>query len=143
MATAPVAGGDISTATKLRLSNGKTALMKTLPHAPADFFEREAAGLRWLGEVEGGVHVPEVLGVDQECLVIAWIESGKNSTDAAANFGRALATTHQAGAPCFGAEQDGFIGRLPMPNRPPTPGPSSTPCAGCCPTSSWPATAAR
>ncbi len=117
VATAPVAGGDISTATKLRLSNGKTALMKTLPHAPEDFFEREAAGLRWLGDVEGGVHVPDVLGVDQECLVIAWVESGKNSTDAAAAFGRALATTHQAGAPCFGAEQDGFIGRLPMPNR--------------------------
>jgi fructosamine-3-kinase len=118
LATAPVAGGDIATATKLRLSNGTTALMKTLPHAPADFFEREAAGLRWLAEVEGGVHVPRVLGVDQECLVLAWVESGKNSTDAAANLGRALATTHRAGASRFGAEQDGFIGRLPMPNRP-------------------------
>jgi fructosamine-3-kinase len=117
VATAPVAGGDISTATKLRLSSGTTALMKTLPHAPPDFFEREAAGLRWLGEVKGGVHVPEVLGVDQECLVISWIESGKNSTDAAADFGRALATTHQAGAPAFGADHDGYIGRLPMPNR--------------------------
>lgn len=118
VATAPVAGGDIATATKLRLSNGRTALMKTLPHAPADFFEREAAGLRWLGEVEGGMHVPEVLGVDQECLVIAWVESGKNNTDAAAAFGRALATTHRAGAATFGGEHDGYIGRLPLPNRP-------------------------
>jgi fructosamine-3-kinase len=117
VATAPVAGGDIATATKLRLSSGKTALMKTLPHAPPDFFQREAAGLRWLGEVEGGLHVPDVLGVDHECLVIAWVESGKNSTDAAAAFGRALAATHQAGAPCFGADNDGYIGRLPMPNR--------------------------
>jgi len=117
VATAPVAGGDIATATKLRLSSGKTALMKTLPHAPPDFFHREAAGLRWLGEVEGGAHVPDVLGVDHECLVIAWVESGKNSTDAAAAFGRALAATHQAGAPCFGADHDGYIGRLPMPNR--------------------------
>ncbi len=117
VATAPVAGGDISTATKLRLSNGTTALMKTLPHAPADFFEREAAGLRWLGEVEGGVRVPEVLGADQECLIIAWVEPGKNSVDAAAGFGRALATTHAAGAPAYGGEHDGFIGRLPLPNR--------------------------
>ena len=117
IATAPMAGGDISTATKLRLSNGTTALMKTLPHAPEDFFEVEAAGLRWLGEVEGGLHVPEVLGVDRECLVIAWVEPGKNSVDAAASFGRALAVTHAAGAPSYGMGRDGYIGKLPLPNK--------------------------
>ncbi len=117
IATAPLAGGDIATATKLRLSNGTTALMKTLPHAPEDFFEREAAGLRWLAEVEDGVHVPEVLGVDQECLVIAWVEPGKNGVDAAAAFGRGLAATHAAGATSYGLDRDGFIGRLPMPNK--------------------------
>ncbi len=117
VATAPVAGGDIATATKLRLSNGTTALMKTLAHAPPDFFEREAAGLRWLREVEGGVRAPEVLGVDQECLIIAWVEPGKNGVDAAAGFGRALAATHAATTPAYGGEHDGFIGRLPLPNR--------------------------
>ena len=117
VATAPVAGGDICTATKLRLSNGTTAVVKTLAHAPAGFFEREAAGLRWLGEVADGVPVPEVLGVDAECLVLAWVESGKSTGDAAAAFGRALATTHAAGAGGFGAEHDGFIGKLPLPNR--------------------------
>lgn len=120
VATAPVAGGDIATATRLRLSNGTTALMKTLPHAPDGFFAEEAAGLRWLGEAtaDGGVHVPEVLGVDHECLIIRWIEPGKNSVDAATALGRALAATHAAGAPSFGLDRDGFIGRLPMPNRP-------------------------
>ena len=53
---------DIATATRLRLSSGQTALMKTLPHAPAGFFEAEASGLRWLAEVDGGLPVPEVLG---------------------------------------------------------------------------------
>lgn len=117
VATAPVAGGDISTATKLRLSNGTTALMKTLPRAPDGFFEREAAGLRWLGEVEGGVHVPAVLGVDADCLIIAWVESGRGGVDDAADFGRRLAVTHDAGAERFGADRDGFIGRLPLPHR--------------------------
>ena len=74
VATSPVAGGDIATATRLRLSSGQTALMKTLPHPPEGFFEAEAAGLRWLGEVQGGVPVPEVLGVASDCLVLAWIE---------------------------------------------------------------------
>lgn len=119
VATAPVAGGDISTATKLRLSDGTTALMKTLTHSPPGFFETEAAGLRWLAETtpDGGVPVPEVLAVDHECLILRWIESGKNTVDGAAAFGRALAVTHAAGAASYGAEADGFIGRLPLPNK--------------------------
>ena len=117
VATAPVAGGDISTSTRLRLSDGTTALMKTLPHAPDDFFPAEAAGLRWLAEA-GGAHVPEVLGVDHECLIIRWVEPGKSSVDVAAAFGRELAATHAAGAPSYGGDRDGFIGKLPMPNKP-------------------------
>lgn len=117
-ATAPVAGGDVATATKLRLSNGTTALMKTLTGAPEGFFEREAAGLAWLAEVEGGVTVPEVLAVAPGCLIVAWVEPGRGSADDAADLGRRLATTHAAGAPSYGATDDGFIGQLPMPNRP-------------------------
>lgn len=120
VATAPVAGGDISTATRLRLSDGTTALMKTLPHASAGFFGAEAAGLRWLGEATsaGGAAVPEVLGADEECVIIRWVEPGKSSVDVAATLGRELAATHAAGAPTFGLDRDGFVGRLPMPNRP-------------------------
>ena len=40
VATAPVAGGDIATATRLRLCDGTTALMKTLPHAPDGLLRR-------------------------------------------------------------------------------------------------------
>ena len=117
VATAPVAGGDISTATRLRLSDGTTALMKTHPHAPADFFTAEARSLTWLAEA-GGVSVPEVLAHDHECLILRWVEPGKNTADAAATFGRALATTHRAGAPSYGLDDDGYIGKLPLPNRP-------------------------
>ncbi|GEP37440.1 fructosamine kinase [Nocardioides psychrotolerans] len=119
VATAPIAGGDVSTATKLRLSDGTTAIVKTLPHSPEHFFETEAAGLAWLAATTdaGGVHVPEVLAVDPECLILRWVEPGKNGVEAAASFGRALAVTHAAGAPSYGAEADGFIGRLPLPNR--------------------------
>lgn len=115
VATAPVAGGDICTATRLKLADGRSALMKTHTHPPQGFFEAEARGLRWLREADG-VAVPEVLAVDADCLIIPWIETGKQTPDAAVEFGRNLATTHAAGATAFGAEQDGFIGRLPMRN---------------------------
>lgn len=119
VATAPVAGGDICTATRLRLNDGTTALMKTRPHAPEGFFAAEARGLRWLREAmpQGGVPVPELLAADHECVIVRWVEPGKTTPDTAAAFGRALAATHNAGAPAYGAEQDGFIGKLPLPNR--------------------------
>lgn len=124
VATSPVAGGDIATATKLRLSNGTTAVMKTLSQAPDGFFESEARGLRWLGAAAagGGVAVPEVLAVEQDCLVVAWVEPGRSTLEAAADFGRALAVTHAAGPSAehgttYGLATDGFIARLPLPNR--------------------------
>ena len=120
-ATSPVAGGDICTSTRLRLSDGRSALIKTRPHAPADFFATEAAGLRWLAESvpSGGADVPEVLAVEDDCLVLGWVESGKSTPEAAERFGRALAATHAAGSPVFGSESgtDGYIGTLPMPQR--------------------------
>ena len=59
-----------------------------------------------------------MLGVDHECLIIRWIEPGKQSVDAATAFGRELAATHAAGADQFGLDRDGYIGKLPLPNRP-------------------------
>ena len=115
VATAPVAGGDVCTATRIKLADGRTVLMKTLAHPPAGFFEAEARGLRWLAEA-GGAACPPVLAVDTDCVVLPWIETGKPTPDAAAEFGRRLATTHAAGAAAYGLAQDGFIGRLPLPN---------------------------
>ena len=120
VATTPVAGGDICTSTRLRLSDGRSALIKTRPHAPDGFFAREADGLRWLGEAgaAGGVDVPDVLAAQDDCLVLSWVESAKPTVEAAEDFGRSLAATHAAGAPAYGLESgDGFIGTLPLPNR--------------------------
>jgi fructosamine-3-kinase len=117
VATTPVAGGDICTATRLRLSDGRSALIKTKAHAPETFFAAEARGLTWLAEA-GGAAVPEMLASAEDCLIVAWVEPGHPSAEAAEALGRGLAATHAAGAEAFGAEEDGFIGTLPLPNRP-------------------------
>jgi len=117
VSTTPVAGGDICTATRLRMTDGRNAVIKTRPQAPAGFFRREAEGLRWLGEA-GGAPVPDVLAVDDDCLIVEWIEPVRPSAEAAAEFGRSLAQTHRAGAETYGAGHDGFIGLAPLPNRP-------------------------
>jgi fructosamine-3-kinase len=118
VATTHVAGGDVCNATRLRLSTGASALMKTRAHAPDDFFHTEARGLKWLAEADG-VDVPEVLAVEDDCLILEWVESARPSVDAAERFGRALAATHLHGSPVFGTEsgEDGYIATLPMQNR--------------------------
>ncbi len=116
VSTSPVAGGDTCTATRLRLSDGRSALMKTRSHAPEGFFEAEARGLRWLAE-PGVAAVAEVLGVQADCLILGWVEPVRPTPEAAAELGRMLARLHASGAPAFGADEDGFIGSLPLPNR--------------------------
>ncbi|MET0448509.1 MAG: fructosamine kinase family protein [Aeromicrobium sp.] len=116
VSTTPVAGGDICTSTRLRLTDGHGAIIKTRPQAPAGFFEREAEGLHWLREADGA-KVPAVMAVAADCLVVDWVEPSKPTTDAAERFGRDLAATHAAGASTFGGPVDGFIGLAPLPNR--------------------------
>jgi fructosamine-3-kinase len=117
VSTTSVAGGDICTTTRLRLTDGRSAVIKTRPQAPPHFFTTEADGLRRL-RAAGGVAVPEVLAANDECIILDWIEPAKASTDLAEGFGRGLAALHRSGAGGFGADQDGYIGLAPLPNRP-------------------------
>ena len=116
VATTPVAGGDVCTATRVRLSDGTSALVKTRAGAPEDFFAAEARGLTWLAE-PGVAQVAEVLAVEADCLVLGWIEPARASPESSVDLGRSLARLHASGAEMFGAEQDGYIGSLPLPNR--------------------------
>lgn len=74
--------------------------------------EGEAAALRWLAEAEpaGGMPVVEVLSATPFELVERRIVSGAPSTEAAERVGAALAVTHAAGAPWWGAPPDGWQG---------------------------------
>jgi fructosamine-3-kinase len=66
------------------------------------------------------VPVPEVLGVsdDPPALILEWIESGRPGKTTEADFGRALAALHAAGAPCFGREDRRSTGSRGLPNEP-------------------------
>jgi len=120
VSTAPVAGGDVATATRLRLADGRSALAKTRPGAPDDFFVAEARGLRWLAEPDV-CPVAEVLAVEADCLVLGWVEPARPSAEAAAAFGRDLAALHRSGAPAHGSPPgeagDGYVATLPLRHR--------------------------
>jgi len=90
--------------------------------APAGLFQAEAAGLAWL-RVSGGVPAVEVLAVDDHSITLEWLRTVPATTQAAEDFGRRLAFTHDAGAEAFGSPPAGytgpsFIADLPMTTDP-------------------------
>ena len=102
-----VAGGDINDAWAVELDDGRRAFVKTRAGAQPGEYATEAAGLRWLGSVDGGLAVPEVLAVDDAFLALGWIEEGRLDPGGQEELGRGLARIHAAGAPAFGAPPPG------------------------------------
>ena len=85
----------------------------------------EAAGLSWLAAATGGADVVEVIAAREREIVLPRLVAVGASSEAAADFGRRLAVTHDAGAAAFGAppegwEGDGWIGTEPMTLEPTT-----------------------
>ncbi len=112
---APLAGGDINEAYRIELADGRRLFMKTNRRAPADMFEAEAEGLRWLAEA-GALRVPEVVAVAAEFLVLEHLEAAEPVADFEERVGRGLAALHRAGSDGFGLHRDNFIGRLAQVN---------------------------
>jgi fructosamine-3-kinase len=104
-----VTGGDINDAWLVELDDGTRAFVKTRAGARPGEYATEAAGLRWLGEVEGGPAVPDVLAVHDAppFLALAWIDEGRLDAAGEEELGRGLAHVHAAGAPAFGAPPPG------------------------------------
>jgi fructosamine-3-kinase len=97
-----------------------TDFVKSHSGAPAGFFACEAAGLRWLSDVDGGVPCARIVSVDATSLTLQRLDSVTPSPEAAFEFGGRLAVTHDAGAAAFGAGPDewggaGFFGPLSQP----------------------------
>jgi fructosamine-3-kinase len=95
--------------------------VKSNPHAPLGFFEAEAAGLAWLAQAQpdGGARIVRVESLGRRSIELEQLVPARPTPDAAAEFGRALAVTHRAGAEEFGSPPQGwtgpnFIGSRPM-----------------------------
>jgi fructosamine-3-kinase len=113
----PVAGGDICRAYRGRTASGQDVFAKTLDPAPVGLFIAEARGLGLL-RVAGGPPVPEVHAAAEDGLVLEWVAPGAPCREAAATFGRALATLHDHGGSTFGADQPGYVGPVEVDNAP-------------------------
>ena len=82
---------------------------KSSDDVPPGYFAWEAAGLRWLADA-GGAEVVEMVDVGPTYLDLQRLESVPPDRAVAERLGHALATTHAAGAPAFGAGPTGWTG---------------------------------
>lgn len=118
----PVSGGSICAAYRVRLADGSQAFAKTSRDgSPPGFFAAEARGLGRLraAHQHGGVGVPDLVAVADDCLVLEWVEPGRPTVDTAEALGRSLTVTHRIGAETFGDPiGPSFIGSLPLPSGP-------------------------
>lgn len=112
-------GGDVARAHRVELADGTAVFSKTRLDGPAEFFVTEAAGLEWL-RASGAVAIPRVVGVETAppLLVLEWVPAAPGARADEAAFGRALASLHRSGAPCFGREDRRPTGSLGVPNDP-------------------------
>ena len=100
-----------------RLAGGQEFFAKISERRLGALWYSEASGLWWMADA-GAVPVPEVLGRDQNALVLSWVPPCSPDPAAAERFGRELARLHAAGADRFGAAWPGFIASLPLDNEP-------------------------
>ncbi|GCD76630.1 fructosamine kinase [Thermaurantimonas aggregans] len=97
-------------------AEGLRFFVKTITQSmPSDFFRKEANGLQLLKN-QGLKNVPEVWLVDDDVLVLEWVEPGRKTSATMRQAGIALAELHLRPQPFFGLDEDNYIGSLPQPN---------------------------
>lgn len=111
-------GGDINEAFSVELSDGRSIFVKTHQRPPSGMFRAEAKGLQWLAAARA-IRIPRVLASSDDepaYLALELLRPAKRVVDFEERLGRALASLHHYGAPCFGLDHDNFIGPLPQHN---------------------------
>ncbi|HSR52521.1 MAG TPA: fructosamine kinase family protein [Acidobacteriota bacterium] len=118
-----VGGGCINSARRIELEDGRQFFLKSNSDPLPGMFEREAEGLKALGEAAQELRVPEVVAVGggekgvAHFIVMEYIATGHPAGDFFRRLGRGLARLHEdSAAERFGFEHDNYIGSTPQPN---------------------------
>lgn len=104
----PLAGGDISGASRLRLQDGRRVVAKSGPSV-----EIEARMLRAIADT--GAHSPDVLATGEQWFAMEWIEPD-GSGDRWVALAKALALLHRPNSAHFGWDEDYSFGPVAIEN---------------------------
>ncbi len=112
---APVSGGDIADSQRI-ITAGGTQYFAKMSKTSTNSYIEEAAGLRALAEIAGGLRIPLVHQATEHFLVLEWIETKNPSRAFWETFGTELARFHKVAQDEFGFEIDNHLGTTPQTN---------------------------
>jgi fructosamine-3-kinase len=113
--TAPVGGGCIHQALRLRTERGDTFFLKQNRGKFRDIFYREAEGLGAL-DIAGAPVVPRVYLVSEEIIILEDLAPAPKQNGFWTLYGQQLAKLHLHHSPQFGFKTDNYIGANPQLN---------------------------
>ncbi len=105
----PLAGGDLSAIVGIELEDGRMAAVKNGPSPPT-----EATMLKALSDASAPA--PEVLAVNNEILVLSWIDGKDSVSSAWSALGSVVRTLHSAQGPRYGWPFNYAFGALAIDN---------------------------
>jgi protein-ribulosamine 3-kinase len=112
-----LSGGCISDAYKITTNDKSVFFLKYNPSTSNDMFVREANGLTELAKSDA-IRVPEVLGFDDDYILLEYISTGNKKKNFFEEFGRNFAEMHKFTSESFGFFEDNYIGSNPQKNIP-------------------------
>lgn len=112
-----LSGGCISSAYKLILKNGVNLFLKVNSTGNNDMFIKEAHGLQELGKA-GVIKIPEVIGYDNDYILLEFIGSAGKRKNFSEDFGRKFALMHKFNNEHYGFYENNYIGSNPQINIP-------------------------
>ena len=111
-----VSGGSIAQTDIIQFEDGRTCFLKT-GSEHLDGFYKEASGLKEIQKAKC-IRTPYVLHVDEDFLLLEYIEQGRKDQNFFIRFGEQLANLHNRSSLKFGFKEDNYIGSTPQLNQP-------------------------
>ena len=103
--------------TKLQQYDNSNYFLKYNPSISNDMFIKEANGLKELAKSDA-IRIPEVLGFDDDYILLEYISTGNKKKNFFEEFGRSFAEMHKFTSENFGFYEDNYIGSNPQKNIP-------------------------
>ena len=103
----PLGGGCIGNALKVTCENGTSYFIKHYENSK--MHHTEANGLNEL-KTANSIRIPRVVKVNDDFLILEYIESGSPVENFSEKFGRQFANLHRSNGSSFGYFEDNFIG---------------------------------
>ncbi len=108
-------GGSIASANKITTQSGKNYFYKT--YSNRKIHHKEANGLCELRKTKT-IRIPEVIAVNDDFLLLEYIETGIEKPDFSENFGVMFAKMHKTKSDKFGFYEDNYLGKTFQKNTP-------------------------